>query len=51
MTQVLIHGSSIPRILESILTDEETDLDWLEARLDQVKQMGIRAYLAEQIIA
>ncbi|MFZ1685624.1 MAG: bacterioferritin [Candidatus Zixiibacteriota bacterium] len=36
-------------MLESILKDEEAHLDWLEAQLDQVKQMGIQNYLVEQL--
>ena len=36
-------------LLESILKDEEDHIDWLEAQADQVKQMGIENYLAEQI--
>jgi len=36
-------------LLESILKDEEKHLDELEAQLDQIKQMGIQLYLAEQI--
>ncbi len=36
-------------LLESILTDEEDHVDWLEAQLDQIKQMGIQNYLVEQI--
>ena len=35
-------------LLESILKDEENHIDWLEAQLDQIKQMGIQVYLAEQ---
>jgi bacterioferritin len=36
-------------ILEAILKDEEEHIDWIEAQLDQIKQMGIQIYLAEQI--
>ena len=36
-------------ILESILGDEEEHADWIEAQLDQIKQMGIQNYLVEQV--
>jgi bacterioferritin len=36
-------------LLESILHDEEAHIDWLEAQLDQIKQMGASNYLVEQI--
>jgi bacterioferritin len=36
-------------MLESILKDEEVHIDWIEAQLDQIKQMGIESYLVEQI--
>jgi bacterioferritin len=36
-------------ILEDILGDEEAHIDWIEAQLDQISQMGIQVYLVEQI--
>lgn len=36
-------------LLESILKDEENHIDWLEAQQDQIRQMGVKIYLAEQI--
>ncbi len=36
-------------LLEAILTDEEDHIDWLEAQLDQIQQMGIENYLAAQV--
>jgi bacterioferritin len=36
-------------LLESILADEEDHIDWLEAQLDQIQQVGIQNYLGEQI--
>jgi bacterioferritin len=36
-------------LLESILKDEEEHLDWIEAQLDQITQMGIQNYLGEQV--
>lgn len=35
-------------ILKGILRQEEEHLDWLEAQLDQIKQMGLATYLTEQ---
>ena len=34
-------------LLEANLVDEESHIDWIEAQLDQIKQMGIQNYLAE----
>ena len=36
-------------LLEGILTNEESHLDWLETQLGLVKQLGEKAYLAEQL--
>jgi bacterioferritin len=36
-------------MLESILKDEEEHIDWVEAQLDQIKQMSIQNYLAMQL--
>ena len=36
-------------LFESILKDEENHLDWLEAQLDQINQLGEQNYLVEQL--
>jgi bacterioferritin len=36
-------------LLESILVDEEDHIDWIEAQQDQIAQMGIENYLAQQL--
>jgi len=36
-------------LLEAILKDEERHIDWLEAQLDQIRDIGTEMYLAEQI--
>ena len=36
-------------LLKDILKDEEGHLDFLEAQLDQISQMGLQTYLAEQL--
>jgi bacterioferritin len=38
-------------LLESILADEEHQVDWLEAQLAQIEQIGIENYLTEQMKA
>jgi bacterioferritin len=35
--------------LKSILKDEEVHMDWLEAQLDQIDQMGLPNYLLEKL--
>jgi bacterioferritin len=41
------HGTR--ELLESILKDEESHLDALEARFDQIADVGLPGYLAEQM--
>jgi bacterioferritin len=36
-------------MFESILRDEEDHIDWIEAQLDQIKQMGLQNYLEKQV--
>jgi bacterioferritin len=36
-------------LLEKILTDEEEHVDWLEAQLQQITEIGLANYLAQQI--
>ena len=36
-------------LLEDILEDEEEHVDWLEAQLAQIEQIGIQGYLQEQL--
>jgi bacterioferritin len=36
-------------LMDSILTDEEDHVDWLEAQIGQVKLMGLQSYLVEQV--
>jgi bacterioferritin len=36
-------------LMDSILTDEEDHVDWIEAQLDQIKIMGLQSYLVEQV--
>ena len=46
---VEIGDNGTRELLESILTDEEGHLDWLEAQINQISQMGIQNYLADQL--
>ncbi|QWR76857.1 bacterioferritin [Candidatus Magnetomonas plexicatena] len=43
------HGTR--EMLEDILKDEEDHIDHIEAQLDQISQMGIGIFLAEQVKA
>lgn len=36
-------------LFEAILKEEEDHIDWIEAQLDQINQMGAQNYLVEQI--
>jgi bacterioferritin len=36
-------------IFEKLLREEEEHVDWLEAQLHQIKELGIQQYLAQQI--
>jgi bacterioferritin len=46
---VEVKDNGTREMLESILKDEEAHIDWIEAQLDQISQMGIQIYLSEQI--
>jgi bacterioferritin len=46
---VEIGDNGTRELLDSILKDEEAHIDWLEAQLDQINQIGIQRYLAEQL--
>lgn len=41
-----LHDAGTREMLEDILEDEEAHIDWIEAQMDQIKQMGIENYLA-----
>ncbi len=44
-----VNDGGTREFLEGIVKDEEAHIDWIEAQLDQIKQMGIQIYLTEQI--
>jgi bacterioferritin len=46
---VEVGDNATREMLESILKDEENHIDWLEAQLDQINQMGLQNYLAQQV--
>jgi len=43
------HGTF--HLLNDILASEEHHADWLEAQVEQIKQVGVQNYLASQIVA
>ncbi len=36
-------------MFEKILVDEEKHVDWLEAQLEMIEQMGLGVYLSQQM--
>ena len=48
-TAVRLHDSGTRELLAAILVSEEVHLDWLEAQLTLIAQVGDQNYLAQQI--
>ncbi len=46
---VQVGDNGTRELLEHILKDEEAHIDWIEAQLDQITQMGLQNYLVEQV--
>ena len=46
---VEIGDNGTRELFESTLKDEEAHIDWLEAQLEQIQQMGLQNYLGEQV--
>jgi bacterioferritin len=46
---VQVGDNGTRELLEHILTDEEAHIDWIEAQLDQITQLGLPNYLVEQL--
>ena len=44
-----LSDSGSRELIEDNLQDEEGHIDWLEAQLDQIKQMGLSTYLLGQV--
>jgi bacterioferritin len=43
------HDNASRELFERLLKDEEQHVDWLEAQLHQIKEMGYERYLSQQI--
>ena len=46
-TKLADNGTKV--LVESILTDEEDHIDWIEEQLDQIEQMSLQVWLNHQI--
>ena len=46
---VEVGDNGTKELLEMILKEEEGHIDWIEAQLDQIEQMGVQNYLEQQI--
>jgi bacterioferritin len=46
---VQVHDNGSRELLEKMLTSEEDHVNWLEAQLELIKQVGTENYLAQQI--
>ncbi|NTW83755.1 MAG: bacterioferritin [Chlorobiaceae bacterium] len=46
---VKVGDNGTKELLDTILMEEEAHIDWIEAQLDQINQMGIQNYLSDQI--
>ncbi len=44
-----LHDAGTRELFEHILTDEEEHIDYLEAQLHAIQEMGIQNYLAQQL--
>ncbi len=46
---VEVGDNGTKELLDAILKEEEGHIDWIEAQLDQIKQLGVENYLEQQI--
>ncbi|MEO0232046.1 MAG: bacterioferritin [candidate division WOR-3 bacterium] len=44
-----LNDNGTKMLLEEILKDEENHIDWIETQIDEIKQIGLKDYLAEKI--